>query len=89
MDDCKCYVCGITFDVDQVVYISDLGYICYKDATTHYTKQCASQAATIAQLREAIAKALQELRSTQKNWDKDCLFNCNDILAAALRGGKG
>ena len=34
--------------------------------------------------REAMQKALRELQSTQENWREDCLFNCNDILTAAL-----
>lgn len=38
-------------------------------------------------LREEIKKALFQLQSTQRNWDEDCLFNCNDILEAALKGG--
>ena len=37
-------------------------------------------------LREAITKARIQLQATQENWREDCLFNCNDILTAALKG---
>ena len=36
--------------------------------------------------RNAIEQALRELRSTQRNWDEDCLFNANNILEYALKG---
>lgn len=35
-------------------------------------------------LKEAIKNARIQLQSTQINWQEDCLFECNDILTAAL-----
>ena len=35
-------------------------------------------------LKEAIKKARIQLQATQINWQEDCLFECNDILTAAL-----
>jgi hypothetical protein len=37
-------------------------------------------------LKEAITLAQEELRSTQINWQEDCLFDCDDILTNALKG---
>lgn len=39
-----------------------------------------------AKLVEAIKAAQKQLRATQRNWDEECLFECNDILTAALKG---
>ena len=45
-------------------------------------------AAQNARLREAIKDAQRELRSTQYNWSEQCLFDCDNILNAALEGSK-
>jgi len=37
-------------------------------------------------LKEEIKKALDKLRSTSNNWQEQCLFDCNDILAALTEG---
>lgn len=42
--------------------------------------------ARIAKLLESIKAAQVELHATQRNWDEKCLFECNDILTAALKG---
>jgi len=39
-----------------------------------------------AKLVEAIKAAQIQLHATQRNWDEECLFECNDILTAALTG---
>lgn len=52
-------------------------------------KAAAELAALIVErdeLRHAIRSAQIQLRATQENWREDCLFNCNDILTAALKG---
>ena len=50
-----------------------------------------SAAAELAQLRArlelvqgAVRKARGQLRATQRNWDEDCLFRCDEILTAVL-----
>ena len=42
--------------------------------------------ARVAKLLESIKAAQVELHATQRNWDEECLFECNDILTAALKG---
>ena len=37
-------------------------------------------------LREAIKAAQIQLQATQINWQEECLFECNDIMTAALKG---
>ena len=44
--------------------------------------------ARVAKLHESIKAAQIELHATQRNWDEECLFECNDILTAALKGAE-
>jgi len=44
--------------------------------------------ARVAKLHESIKAAQIELHATQRNWDEECLFKCNDILTAALKGAE-
>jgi len=44
--------------------------------------------ARVAKLHESIKAAQTELHATQRNWDEECLFECNDILTAALKGAE-
>lgn len=37
-----------------------------------------------AKLRAALVSAQTQLRSTQRNWDEQCLFNADDIISKAL-----
>ena len=39
----------------------------------------------VAKLEESIKAAQVELHATQRNWDEECLFKCNDILTSALK----
>lgn len=48
------------------------------------TSKLAAKDAALTAARTAMELALRELRSTQFNWQEDCLFNANDILDAAL-----
>ena len=41
----------------------------------------------LQRIEQAANKALESLRSTARNWDEQCLFDANDILAAALKAG--
>ena len=53
-------------------------------------KQAAAELAAIRAerdaLREAIKAAQIQLQATQINWQEECLFECNDIMTAALKG---
>ena len=44
--------------------------------------------ARVAKLHESIKAAQIELHATQRNWDEECLFECNDILTDALKGAE-
>jgi len=44
--------------------------------------------ARVSKLHESIKAAQIELHATQRNWDEECLFECNDILTAALKGAE-
>ncbi len=44
--------------------------------------------ARVAKLQESIKAAKIQLEATQRNWDEDCLFRCNDILVDALKGAE-
>ena len=37
---------------------------------------------------DAIRKAQTKLRATQANWQEECLFECDEILSNALKGGQ-
>ena len=39
----------------------------------------------VKRLRDALKKAQMKLNSTQRNWDEQCLFECNDIMTKALK----
>lgn len=41
-----------------------------------------------AELEAAVRKAKEKLRSTTLNWQEQCLFDCDEILTAALDRGK-
>lgn len=72
--------------------IIENGKLTYKNAewigdAIPYIKAAAELAALREEnkrLRKAIAKAQEELRSTAQNWQEQCLFDCDDILSAAL-----
>ena len=38
-------------------------------------------------LREQIKEARSLLRSTTLNWQEQCLFDCDEVLSKALKGG--
>ena len=42
----------------------------------------------VAKERDALQAELAELRTRAEQAEEDCLFNCNDILTAALKGDK-
>jgi len=44
--------------------------------------------ARVSKLHESIKAAQIELHATQRNWDEECLFECNDILTDALKGAE-
>ena len=44
--------------------------------------------ARIAALEAAFRAAQMELRATQRNWDENCLYRCDDIMTRALLNDK-
>ncbi len=44
--------------------------------------------ARVAKLQKSIKDAKIQLEATQRNWDEDCLYRCNDILVDALKGAE-
>jgi len=59
--------------------------VCRRDKDALNFKLAAMQA-RIDKLEAGIKLAQSKLRSTQINWQEDCLFDCDDILTNTLKG---
>jgi len=49
-------------------------------------KEIAALTTEVERLRDALKAAQIELRSTAANWNEQCLFDCDAIMTAALKG---